>query len=53
MKLEKDGIIKDIINEPEIKDYISAGWKPFTAKRRIAEEMPKSEKNLFKKREDR
>lgn len=27
MKLEKNGIIKEIIGEKEIGDYISAGWK--------------------------
>lgn len=27
MKLEKDGIIKNIENEKEQGDYVAAGWK--------------------------
>ena len=27
MKIEKDGVIKDIIREKEQGDYIAAGWK--------------------------
>lgn len=40
MKLEKNGIIKDIQGEKEIGDYIAAGWKEKTTEKKII--FPKS-----------
>lgn len=52
MKLEKDGIVKEILNKPEIDDYITAGWKPFAEKEK--EEIKIEIKSAFKRmREDK
>lgn len=40
MKLQKNGVIKDIQNEKEIGDYIAAGWTKKTEEKKII--YPKS-----------
>lgn len=33
MKLEKDGVVKEIVSEKEAGDYIAAGWKKVEEKK--------------------
>lgn len=44
MKLEKNGIIKEIEREKEIGDYISAGWKKVESKKFIFPKTKEIEK---------
>jgi len=41
MKIEKDGIIKELVDEFMLADYMNAGWK-------IVKEQPFKEEKPFK-----
>lgn len=48
MKLEKDGVIKEVLSEREVNDYMLAGWKKFVERPKFTKVEPKTYENRSK-----